>query len=682
MLQTMLKTAPSVRSHAFVATLAAVMLAAVHAEARAGQSSEVTPPAQADTPPAQADTPAAQADTPAAPLDARWIGAWMGEVRSVPAPGAPTLEMPVTVVVRTPEGASAPTVLITALRAGAVGTPAIEIEADGRALAFTLDSSGERARFEGTVAEDGRSVTGTFRTLNARIAREIPVFDWTLGRVDLVSELDTAKVYAATLEIAGQSLPMKLSIGEGPNGWCASIDIAQQGILDLPTPIERTEPRTIVRIPAGSVATLDLAESDDGRVLEGTFAQGMLRAPIRFELVEGARPSTGRRPQDPVPPFPYEEREVRIAHPVGHVLAGTLTMPADSSLAVEGLVPAVVLVSGSGPQDRDESIMGHRPFRVIADALARAGFAVLRYDDRGFAKSTGVFADATSIGLASDADMASEWLKRQQGIDPRRVGMIGHSEGGLIAPLVAAWQNAGDAPVNPLAFVVALAGPGESGAALLTRQTRAIYEAAGLDRDRIEAAIAAHAEVMAAVVARRSPEQLRPLVAELVRRQVALKDGTVPEEGELRPTIDAAFLQILNPWMIEFIRYDPRPALEVLEVPTLAIWGDKDLQVDAAANAAIFETAAARAGSPITVRRYEGLNHLFQPAVRGVLEEYGEIDTTFDPAALADLVAWLRETAIAAPAPQIPEVSRPAGWSAPYIPPRLFTYREAQGAAP
>jgi pimeloyl-ACP methyl ester carboxylesterase len=672
MLHAMLKSDLSAQRHVRVALLAIAMLASVGTEVRA-----VEPPAAAP----ETEGTAAPAP-PAAPLDDRWVGAWMGEVRSVPAPGAPTLEMAVTVVVRTAEGASTPTVLVTALRAGAVNTPAVEVEANGRALAFTLDSAGERARFEGTVAEDGRSIAGSFRTLSARLARDLPVFDWTPRRVDLVSELDAARVYAATLEIAGQSLPMKLSIGEGPNGWCSSVDIAQQGILDLPTPIERTESRVVVRIPAGSVATLDLAPSDDGRVLEGTFAQGMLRAPIRFELVEGARPSTGRRPQDPVPPFPYEEREVRIAHPVGHVLAGTLTIPEERSLAIDGLVPAVVLVSGSGPQDRDEAIMGHRPFRVIADALARAGFAVLRYDDRGVAKSTGVFAEATSIGLASDADMASEWLKRQDGIDPRRVGMIGHSEGGLIAPLVAAWQNAGDSPVNPLAFVVSLAGPGETGASLLTRQTRAIYEAAGLDRERLEAAVAAHAELMAAVVARRSPEELRPLVAELVRRQVALKDGTVPEEGELRPTIDAAFLQILNPWMTEFIRYDPRPALEVLEVPTLAMWGDKDLQVDAAVNAAIFEGVAARTGAPITVRRYEGLNHLFQPAARGVIEEYGEIDTTFDPAALADLVAWLRETAAASPVAQTPDASRPAGWSAPYVPPRLFEYREAQGAAP
>ena len=634
----------------------------------------------------QAEVPEAPA-AEAAPLDARWLGAWMGDVRSVPAPGAPTLEMAITVVVRANEGSSTPTVLVTALRAGAVSTPAVEIEANGLALAFTLDAGGERARFAGSVAEDGRSVTGTFRALGARAARSLPAMDWTLRRVDLVSEVDTAKVYEATLEIAGQSLPMKLAIGEGPNGWCAAVDIAQQGILDLATPVERAESRIVVRIPAGSVATLDLAPSDDGRVLEGTFAQGMLRAPIRFELIEGARPSTGRRPQDPVPPFPYKDTEVRIAHPVGHVLAGTLTMPeagalGEKSLAVDGLVPAVVLVSGSGPQDRDESLMGHRPFLVIADALARAGFAVLRYDDRGVAKSTGVFVEATSIGLASDADIVSEWLKRQEGIDPRRVGMLGHSEGGLIAPLVAAWQNAGDAPSDPLAFVVSLAGPGEPGSAVLTRQTRALYEAAGHDPGRSEAAVEAHAQLMAAVVARRGPEVLRPLVAELVRRQMALGDGTVPEDDALRPVIDAAFEQIMNPWMVEFIRYDPRPALEVLEVPTLAMWGDRDLQVDAATNAAIFEEVAARTGAPVTVRRYPGLNHLFQPSVRGSIDEYGEIDTTFDPAALADLVAWLRETAARVPVPQIPEASRPAGWNASYVPPRLFRYRDAEGGSP
>jgi pimeloyl-ACP methyl ester carboxylesterase len=335
------------------------------------------------------------------------------------------------------------------------------------------------------------------------------------------------------------------------------------------------------------------------------------------------------------------------------------------ALARDGRTPAVVLLTGSGPQDRDEALMGHRPFLVIADALARAGVAVLRCDDRGVARSTGDFNAATSTDFASDAEAAVDWLKTQPSIDPSRIGLVGHSEGGLIAPIVAWWENEGDAPTNPLAFMVLLAGTAEQGGKLLTRQSKALYDAAGVPAEKSGPALAAHAAAMAAVMEGKPADEVRPLIEEMVRRQVAIGSLVIPDDATLKPTFDAAMTQISSPWMMEFIRFDPRGVLATIEIPTLAMFGSKDTQVDMETNLGIMEDIARSSGAPITTRRLEGLNHLFQPATTGVIEEYGQIDTTFEPKALAEMVAWVVETAKAAPFAQVPDAKRPAGWSRP-----------------
>jgi pimeloyl-ACP methyl ester carboxylesterase len=343
-------------------------------------------------------------------------------------------------------------------------------------------------------------------------------------------------------------------------------------------------------------------------------------------------------------------------------------------------VPAVVLVSGSGPQDRDETLMEHKPFAVLADALTRAGIAVLRYDDRGTAKSTGTFAGATTADLASDADMAVEWLKRQPGIDPARVGLLGHSEGGLIGPLVAAWQHAGDAPANPLAFLVLIAPPGETGGQVLTRQARDLVIAAGAAPDKVEPMAAAHAALMQEMAMRRSADAMRPAAAALVREQLLLAGQPLPDDATLRMLADHTVQALVEPWMSEFIRMDPRAALSWLEVPTLAVWGSKDLQVDAATNSAIFREIAAT-GAPIEARTFEGLNHLLQPASKGTVEEYGEIEVTIDAPTLDAIVGWVVQAARAPAVNQVPEASRPESVRDAYVPPRLFHYREPTAEA-
>jgi alpha/beta superfamily hydrolase len=664
-------------SAALMTVLASGLALPAHAETQ-----DAAPRRGIGTPPPAAPAPAEPPAAPlaVAPLAPEWVGDWAGiaTITSVDRSSSLELRMTIRVAMRGVE----PSVTVWCMRAGALGTPAIDLIANGNALAFTLDSQGERARFEGTLGEGGKIASGSVAFVRERRQAPAPSGTWSIRRVDDVATLADARVFSATLEAGGQRLPMRLALGEGPHGWCGTIDILVQGIRDYPVEVARTDTGFTIVLASPAPATITLAATGgptafaEIKALEGTFAQGAFAGPIRFEPVAGAKAGTLRRPQQPQPPFPYESTEVTVAHPLGHVLAGTLTMPSKRDLAAEDRVPAIVLVTGSGAQDRDETLMGHKPFAVLADAITRAGVAVLRLDDRGTAKSTGDFAGATTADFASDADIAVEWLKRRPGIDPARIGLLGHSEGGLVGPMVATWQNAGDAPANPLAFLVLIAPPAEIGGRVLTRQTKALVAAAGVSEVKLAPMIAAHEALMTEMISARPADALRPFVASLVREQLILAGQPMPDENTLRALSDQTLAQLTGPWMSEFIRLDPRAALLWLEVPALAVWGSLDLQVESTSNSAIFDEVAKSTGAPITTRVFEGLNHLLQPAKTGTVEEYGEIETTIDPKALEEIVGWIVATARRGPAKQVPESTRPVEIREAYVAPRLFYHRE------
>ena len=619
-------------------------------------------PAFAQQPAEPQDAPSAAATDDRAPIDPAWLGDWIGSVGAPPsAPGTPAPPaLPVHLRVSIADGA--PRVVVTSLRTGALAKPAIDVVAYATLVGFTLEIGGTRGRFEAKLVDDRRHAEGLFAFIEPDGRFTEPRQPWSVRKVDAVGSVAGAKVYAATLDAAGQKLPMRIALADGPLGWCGAIEISSQGLRDFPLDVAKTADGFLLTLDVGVPATMELAEQSEGAELVGLFAQGAFRGPIRFALEPGATWSGARRPQDPVAPFPYAEREVVVAHPAGHALAGTLVLPVDRSLARDGRLPLVVLVTGSGPQNRDEEILGHRPFAVIADALARAGVASFRYDDRGVGKSTGEFAKATGLDLASDADIVAETLGRDPAIDPARVGIVGHSEGAMIAPIVAMWRHdaasaaraaAPDPASPPLAFTVLLAPPAEDGGATLTRQSGLLYAAAGVPPEKATPALEAHAAAMQAIREIRPDAEVRLAIAELVRRQLAIAYDPVPPDDEIAPTIEAAVAQVTSPWMVEFIRFDPRPVLARLRTPALALCGTKDLQVDAATNLGNLDAIAMESGAPVTTRRLEGLNHLFQPATTGLVDEYGAIDTTFDPGALAEIVAWIVERA-KAPAAGLP----------------------------
>jgi dienelactone hydrolase len=333
------------------------------------------------------------------------------------------------------------------------------------------------------------------------------------------------------------------------------------------------------------------------------------------------------RPQTPQPPYPYAEREVTIAAPEGGQLAGTLTVPEGA-----GPFPAVLLISGSGQQDRDETIFGHRPFRVIADRLTRDGFAVLRTDDRGTGKTTGAVGSLdTDIG---DGRAAFEFLAAQPEVDKKRVGIIGHSVGGLIAPTVAA-------RTGKVAFVVALAGPGVPGWELVAVQLEALLLASGTPAADAARLGAAQRAVSKAVVAGK-PDGVKAALRAALLENIKVAGQPEPPAAELDALVAAQLPALQNPWVVTFYKTDPAPTWRKVKVPVLVLIGEKDLQVPADLNLARIGAALKQAGNKdVTLTKLPGLNHLYQHAATGVIDEYGTIEETFDPATLDTLAAWL-----------------------------------------
>ncbi len=414
----------------------------------------------------------------------------------------------------------------------------------------------------------------------------------------------------------------------------AKLWIPMQGLTGQPfDELEDHGAKLFLRWNAAGVAfTVDYSDG-----LSCAFMQMAVPVECSVEAVEPeafAEAITPERPQNPKPPFPYASEDVEIANTQaeGVTLAGTLTIPEGP-----GPHPAVVLISGSGAQDRDESLLGHKPFWVLADHLSRQGIAVLRYDDRGFAKSTGDAKTGTTEDFASDAWAVVEYLRSRPEIDAKKIGLIGHSEGGLVGPKVAA------AHPKEIAFVVMLAGTGVRGDVLIRHQAMLIAKASGADQATLERDDQIGARMYEAALLD-PPEQAKATLEAVLKEWAA---GLSPQELQgLGGNVEAAVAQQLtifqSPWMRYFLAYDPVPTLKKLKMPVLAVNGEKDLQVDPDQNLPPIEKALAR-NKKAKVVELPGLNHLFQPATTGLPAEYATIDTTIDPSLLDIVATWIRE---------------------------------------
>ena len=430
------------------------------------------------------------------------------------------------------------------------------------------------------------------------------------------------------LKLLGGQITVVITIVPLSNGtYYAALDAPQQRISRMPVEVERQGADLTLRIEqAGSSFVGKVL--DGGATFRGTWKQPGVTAPM---VLRRAASSTQPAPKFRVTP-PYRESEVSFVNPATrNRLGGTLTVPAG-----EGPFPAVVLLSDSGPQNRDVDVTGYRMFGQLADYLTRHGVAVLRFDDRGVGKSGGIYASATTADLAADAQAALEFLQDRPLIAPRHVGLVGHGEGANVALLVAA------APDHAPAFVVSLAGYGQPGYDVLLRQQGEIKRLIGADPGQVKAAKEMYQRTVGVI--RQTPDD-----TEARSKIVALLGGT--NTGLDASMARARAVQLTSPWSRYFFEFNPQTQLTQVQCPVLLLNGTADLQVSGRRNMVPLQHGLRRTGRIVTSYRLEGVNHLFQsaptqwPLVNGVQEP------VFAPDALKKIYAWVAQRTTVANAP-------------------------------
>jgi hypothetical protein len=440
--------------------------------------------------------------------------------------------------------------------------------------------------------------------------------------------------WQGALQIGAIKLRLVFNVKGSGDARTATLDSIDQGAKDIPVDSVAEEMGTVRFTMNALMARFEGTLSDDGKRIVGKFEQAGQSLPLILERTD--RAFELNRPQEPKPPFPYESEEVRFANKAAGIeLAGTLTLPMQELPSA-----AVVLISGSGAQDRDETLLGHKPFLVLADHLTRQGTAVLRVDDRGVGGSGGDPMTATTEDFAGDVLAAVEFLKNHDRIDAGRIGLVGHSEGGLIAPMAAA-------RTNDVAFIVLLAGPGLPGDQIIYLQGELIGRAMGASEAQLKSSRALQEELFKAIQSETDGEVVKKAAALAIDKYIAaLPEAERTEAESSRPLIEQQLEMLELPWFRYFLSYDPRPALSKVRCPVLALTGEKDLQVPPDENLGEIEKAVRAGGNNrVTVLELPGLNHLFQTCTTGAPSEYGEIEETFSPSALSALSDWIKGVA-------------------------------------
>lgn len=444
------------------------------------------------------------------------------------------------------------------------------------------------------------------------------------------------KVWSGKLTPApGVELTLVFHVRGGEEGrpLSATMDSVEQGAMGLKVDAVTCEPGRLVFELKALNARFEGVRQADGPVAAGEWSQGGLKFPMTLNLTDA--PTEARRPQMPKPPFPYRSEDVAYENLAGNVrLAGTLTTPRGT-----GPFPAAVLITGSGSQDRDETVFNHKPFLVLADALTRRGVAVLRVDDRGVGGTTGSPKTSTTLDYAGDVETGLSFLRSRPEIDPKAVGLIGHSEGGVIGPLVAARSS------DSVAYVVMLAGTGLPGEEILYLQGRLLGKAMGADDAALARERALQERLFTVIKSEADPARARQALVSAFRDALnAGPEADRPKAEAVEAAVEAEIGRVNTPWFRFFVSHDPRPDLAKVRCPVLALIGERDLQVPPAENLKAIGEALKRGGNPrATVRELPGLNHLFQNCKTGSVTEYGAIEETFAPSALALIGDWVLE---------------------------------------
>lgn len=430
--------------------------------------------------------------------------------------------------------------------------------------------------------------------------------------------------WSGEMELSGSKLELIYKISLEENGeLSAKMDVPAQGARDLP--VNKAEVKTdSIFLQVAMIAGRFEGKMINDTTISGNWSQSGLNFPLTLNRTE--KVTELKRPQTPQPPFPYREEEVSYENTkAGIKLAGTLTIPENAEN-----FPAVILISGSGAQDRDETIFEHKPFLVIADYLTRNGIAVLRVDDRGVGGSEGNTGNATSEDFAGDVLAGIEFLKTRKEVNSSKIGLIGHSEGGIVAPVVAN-------KTSDVAFVVLLAGPGIPGEQIIYEQGRLIGLASGMTEEQVEQNRKTQ-EAIFNIIKTEKDSAIR-----LDRLQRTFTGGMYPMMNEdQKKAVDQQISAVNSPWFSHFLKYDPYPALTKLKCPVLALIGEKDLQVPPNSNLPAIEKALAEGGNKnFKTLELPGLNHLFQQCETGAVAEYAQIEETISPEVLEIISEWI-----------------------------------------
>ena len=458
-----------------------------------------------------------------------------------------------------------------------------------------------------------------------------------------------AGTWQGTLNVQGNQIPLVFHIKkDSTDKWIAAFDSPGQHAFNLPCSEVIIKYDSIILMMAVINGKYAGQLNTDKSQITGTWFQGAGSLPLTVKKTsDTATVKEQKRPQTPRPPFPYHSEDVVYANADHSIqFGGTLTYPKTDSLKNSGeidLYPAVILITGSGQQDRDETIFGHKPFAVIADYLTRQGFVVLRVDDRGFGKTTGIFSEATSMDFAKDVEAGLDFLEKQPMVNKNKIGLIGHSEGGLIAPIVADERS-------EIKFIILLAGPGIPIIDLMQQQMEAISKSNG----ETSAKARANGQLMRIVWDEAAKNEDSATTIQHIRMKIkgwskTLDTATFAKFKSQDTTIInrqiiEAMKALNGKWYKYFISFNPQPYLEKLDCKVLALNGSKDVQVIAVTNLQGIQQSLQKSKSPnYDIKEIPGLNHLFQTCTTCNPAEYNSLEESFSPVALEMMGSWLKK---------------------------------------
>ncbi len=428
------------------------------------------------------------------------------------------------------------------------------------------------------------------------------------------------------LKVQGTQLRLVFKISNTINGLSSLMDSPDQEVKGLPTTTTSFE-NSILKITISNPKIEYEGTLGKDNIIVGTLRQSGQSFPMNLSK-DAIKKENLLRPQEPKEPYSYYSEDITFENKIAGInLAGTLTLPKK-----EGVFPVVILISGSGPQNRNEELLGHKPFLVLSDYLTKNGIGVLRYDDRGTALTQGNFSTATSADFATDVQSAITYLKTRKEINKKRIGLVGHSEGGLIAPIVASKSK-------DISFIVLLAGTGIQGDNLLLLQQELIARANGVSETDIKKSIQTNAKLFKMVINSIDSQKLKTDLTNSINE--TLKNDTTakfPKEMTKEEFVSIQVNQITRPWMKYFIKFNPATTLEKVKCPVLAVNGAKDLQVPPKENLSAIKNALLKGGNRnVITKEFPNLNHLFQKCKTGSPTEYSAIEQTFSPTVLEEI---------------------------------------------